>query len=95
MIDERTMERAANALEQAARGRWPRPYMEAQDEGTLLFMRVEADVPREVFNDALRREVALLLNPIVPRSPSQTVGSWIVVFTKRGEVYESLLPNAL
>ena len=95
MIQDTIVQRAVAALDAIARGRWRQPHSELQEDGTFLLLSVDADVPREVFDDELRKLVAAQLNAIVPPSPAQALGPWIVVFKTGGSVYESLLPSGL
>lgn len=95
MIDERIAELAASALDRIAKGRWPHAETEIQDGGTFLLIRVEKHLPAELFDETLRRRVAMELNGIVPSFKDQLY-SWIVVFKNpNSEVYESLLPSGL
>lgn len=95
MIDEQIAVHAVGALDKVAKGRWPSANTEIQDGGTFLLLTVERELPRELFDEKLRRQVAMELNGVVPSHSNQTLGSWMVVFKKNGEVYESLLPSAL
>ena len=96
MINERIAKLAAQALDEIGAGRWPPASTEIQGEdASSLLLTVNADVPKEVFTDTIRRRVALELNGIIPETTKNHLGTWIVVFKHGGKVYESLLPNGL
>ena len=95
MIQDNTVREAIAALDAVAAGRWPLARAELQDDGTFLLLSVDAEVPRATFDEELREGVARQLNSIVPASPEQMPGSWMVVFKTGGNVYQSLLPSAL
>lgn len=96
MIDEQLAERAAGVFTRVTSGKWAHPRTEIQDGGTFVLLTV--DVPPSNVNDVdaeVRRSVAKALNQFVPSHPEQTLGSWMVVFRRDGNVYESLLPSGL
>jgi hypothetical protein len=94
MIDEHIADLAVDALAKVSQGRWPRAATEIQDGGAFLLLSIEKQLPSEVFDDKLRRQVAMELNSVVP-SFKEHLYSWMVVFKNaNGQVYESLLPSA-
>lgn len=96
MIDEHVANLAADAFVLATSDRWGRPSTEIQDGGTFVLLSLDtasAD-PLEIGSrDRLNIEAAL--SRFMPVYPEQPLGTWMVVFKTRGEVYESILPRRL
>jgi hypothetical protein len=94
MIDESLAKEAADALATVALGRWTRARTEIQDGGAFLLLSVDApQLSIKMLDRKIRKAVAVVLNNLLPASREQPVGSWIVVFIRDGEVFESILPH--
>ncbi len=94
MINDQLAVRAATAFSQVTLGRWGHPRTEIQDGGTFVLLSV--DVPHFNANEVdskVRESVANALNEILPTHPGQTIGSWLVVFLREGQVCESISPS--
>lgn len=85
--------RAAQAFSEATRKKLPSARTEIQDGGLFLLLSVEVpSSEKSAVKQLMRAEVAHKLNSILPANEGQTVGSWLVIFTHEGEVYDSILP---
>ena len=98
MIDAALAERAADAFfEATASGDWPRPSTEIQDDGAfvLLMVHVPKVWDRTEPSNEERQAIVRALNSLMPIPNDEPLGSWMVVFLRDGNVYESILPNEL
>jgi hypothetical protein len=92
MIDEAMASRAAETFVQVVEGRWVKPRTEIQENWTYVLLSVDVRPGDGVIDRETRRSVALALNAVVPAHPEQELGSWMVVFTRNGDVFDSILP---
>jgi len=91
MIDEQIIQAASIAIVSATAGLLPYPVADVFDDATFILLTFETPPSRTGFIDAtVRMELAEALDAIVPTHPRQSFGSWIVVFTHGGKIYDSI-----
>jgi hypothetical protein len=96
MIDDYISRLAADAFVRATSGKWGRPRAEIQDGGTFVLLSVDALAfePKEIEAQD-RSSVIKALNAFMPVKAEQEFGTWMVIFLRNGQVYESILPDEL
>jgi len=94
MIDEALAQRAVQTVAGLVGEYWDSLDSEIQDDWTFILIRAHAPTEAAVeIPSELRREIAQVLNCLVPDHPSHSLGSWIVVVLHGGQVRDSILPN--
>jgi hypothetical protein len=94
MIDEELAARVVARFIEVTVGRWPNVFAEIQDDWSELLLIVHA-TPAEVgeISPILRRAVVDALNELIPVTPADPVGNWVIGFRHEEKIYDSILAN--